>query len=97
MLENQYKCPKCGEPMVLRHGNKVDFYGCSNYGTYGCTGKRDLKGRSWGNDFPGDVDAPSSNLYDSLIQDGWSHEEAKECSDEWERQNENDHFGHCFN
>lgn len=26
-----YKCPKCGKPMVKRTGPKGDFYGCSDY------------------------------------------------------------------
>jgi hypothetical protein len=25
------KCPECGQSMVLRHGKRGDFYGCSGY------------------------------------------------------------------
>ncbi len=33
-------CPKCGEPMRLRHGASGDFWGCTAYPT--CKGTREI-------------------------------------------------------
>ena len=38
--EDAPNCPKCNEPMLLRHGAKGDFWGCTAYPT--CRGTREV-------------------------------------------------------
>jgi DNA topoisomerase-1 len=35
-----YKCPECGEPMLIRHGRAGDFLGCSKFPK--CRGTRSM-------------------------------------------------------
>jgi len=39
--EDAPACPKCGEPMRLRHGANGDFWGCTAYP--GCKGTRKVQ------------------------------------------------------
>lgn len=34
---DKHMCPRCNQLLVKRHGPYGDFYGCSSYGTTGCT------------------------------------------------------------
>lgn len=42
MRKEQYTCPLCGGRLVRRSGPYGDFFGCSNYKTYGCRYKRNI-------------------------------------------------------
>ncbi len=39
-VDNNVLCPKCEAPMRLINGTNSQFYGCSEYNTSGCDGKR---------------------------------------------------------
>ena len=36
-------CPRCGAPLVKRHGRYGDFFGCQNYSLTGCKYTRKFK------------------------------------------------------
>lgn len=42
MRREQYTCPECGGKLIRRSGPYGDFFGCSNYKTYGCRYKRKI-------------------------------------------------------
>lgn len=89
-------CPICGSKMVLRTGriSGKDFFGCVNYPTKKCPGKRGIDGQVFGtdNEYPFSLSPDGETMFDIGRSEGMTFEEAQDFSEAWLHQEENDPY-----